>query len=107
MRHLLLFGLLFSLFQTALYAGQLYGSVISGGRGVSASIEVDCGGAITRGGTQGDGSYRINIPQQGKCTFTVLGYRGASTAVFSYGDPRQYDFNLEPRPDGSYELRGR
>ncbi|HYR88889.1 MAG TPA: hypothetical protein VE422_32735 [Terriglobia bacterium] len=107
MRHLIFSGLLLGLLQTTLYGGQIYGSVISGGRGVAGGIEINCGGVVTRGGAAGDGSYRINVPQKGKCTLTLLDYPGASADVFSYGEPRQYDFNLEPRKDGRYDLRGR
>ncbi len=96
-------------FPTFLNAGQIYGSVTSSGRGLSrAGIEINCGGAITQGSTAPDGSYRINVPQEGQCTLTLSGYPGpASTVVFSYPNPSQYDFELLRLPDGRYELRKR
>lgn len=110
MQHLRYFCLgMILLFPTLLYAGQIYGSVTSAGRGLSrAGIEINCGGAITTGSTATDGSYRINVPQQGQCTFTLSGYAGpASAVVFSYPNPSQYDFELVRLSDGRYELRKR
>ena len=93
----------------ALSAGQVYGSVTSSGSGVArAAVEIHCGQATSSGSTAGDGSYRINVPQQGQCSLTLPGYSGRPSAVvFSYPNPSQYDFDLVRRPDGSYELRRR
>jgi hypothetical protein len=92
-----------------LFAGQIYGSVTAGGRAVpKAVISVKCGGAVTTGATADDGSYRMNVPQQGRCTFELSSYRGQPSAdVFSYPNPAQYDFDLVRRSDGNYELRRR
>ena len=97
------------LFPAVLYAGQIYGNVTSAGRGVpQAGVEVNCEGIITKGVTAGDGSYRINVPQQGQCKLTLSGYTGAPSAVvFSYPNPSQYDFELVRHGDGNYELRKR
>lgn len=94
---------------SALYAGQIYGSVTSSGSSVSkAAVEIHCGQATTGGSTAGDGSYRINVPQQGQCSLTLPGYSGRPSAVvFSYPNPSQYDFDLVRHPEGSYELRRR
>jgi len=82
------------LLPSLLYAGQIFGSISSSGRGLAnATIEISCGGVVTQGATTGDGSYRINVPQQGQCTFTLPQY-GASTIVVSYPNPSQYDFQL-------------
>ncbi len=83
------------LLPSLLHAGQIFGSITSSGRGVAnATIEINCGGAITTGATTSDGSYRINVPQQGQCIFT-LPQHGASAIVVSYPNPSQYDFQLE------------
>ena len=97
------------LFPAVLYAGQIYGSVTSAGKGVpQAGVEINCEGIITRGVTAGDGSYRINVPQQGQCRLTLSGYTGAPSAVvFSYPNPSQYDFELLRHDDGNYEIRKR
>jgi len=103
------FCLVIVLFPTVLHAGQIFGSVTSAGRGISqAGIEIHCGGSVTKGVTAGDGSYRINVVQQGQCTLTLSGYQGSPSAVvFSYPNPSQYDFELVRHPDGNYELRKR
>lgn len=94
---------------SALFAGQIYGSVTSSGHGVArAAIEINCNGAITSGNTAPDGSYRINVPQQGQCTLSLPAYSGRPSAVvFSYPDPSQYDFELFAGPNGAYQLRRR
>lgn len=97
------------IFPAVLNAGQIYGSVISGGKGVArANIEINCNGAVTRGGTTADGSYRINVPQQGQCLLTLPDYAGRPSAViFSNPNPAPFSFELVRRADGNYELRRR
>lgn len=97
------------LLPAVLYAGQIYGSITSAGRGVArANIEINCSGAITRGATAADGSYRIPVPQQGQCTLMLPDYAGRPSAViFSNPNPSLYNFELVRRPDGNYELRRR
>jgi len=69
-----------------LHAGQIYGTIVSGGQPLKgASFEIHCGkeSAVT-GTTGGDGTYRINVPQEGQCTFTLPGFEGRPSAtVFS------------------------
>jgi hypothetical protein len=91
------------------YAGQILGSVTTSGKGLSgAGIQVTCGGSAIPGSTASDGSYRINVPQQGQCTFTLVGYAGAPSAiVFSNPNPSHYDFELVHIANGNYELRKR
>jgi hypothetical protein len=93
------------LFPSLAYAGQVYGSLIAGGRGaVKVAIEITCAGAVTTGTTASDGSYRINVSRQGQCTFTLPGYEGRPSAVvFSYPKPTQYDFELVGK-SGTYRL---
>lgn len=109
MRTLVCFGVAAGLWTASAWAGQMYGSVSEGGRGVGAArIEIDCAGNVTPGETASDGSYRVNVPQEGRCTFTViLQQRRASIVVFSYPNPAKYDFELVRRPDGNLELRRR
>jgi hypothetical protein len=108
MRGLKCLGLSVVLLPSLLHAGQIFGSITSSGKGVAnAPIAITCAGAVTKGATSGDGSYRINVPQQGQCTLTLPGYGArASAVVFSYPNPRQYDFELVGA-NGSYQLRKR
>jgi hypothetical protein len=93
----------------ALHAGQVYGSVVYGGTGVAqATIEITCRGSTTSGVTAADGSYRINVTQEGQCTFTLAGYAGGPSAIiFSNPNPSAYNFELVMHQNGTYELRRR
>jgi hypothetical protein len=98
------------LLPVVLSAGQIYGSVISGGGAVSsAAIEITCGGTVAaKGATAADGSYRIDVEQQGQCEFALPEFNGRPSAVvFSGPNPSAYNFELVQRPDGAYELRRR
>lgn len=94
---------------TVLFAGQLYGSVISRGNGlVGATIEINCGGAVTSGATVAGGAYRINVGPQGQCAFTLPQYPGRPSAVvFSTPNPSAYNFELVDVGGGRYALRRR
>ena len=93
-----------------LSAGQLYGTIVSNGQPVKgASIEIQCGkDAAVTGTTGGDGAYRINVPQEGQCTFALPAFEGRPSAtVFSSPNPASYNFELAKLADGKYELRRR
>ena len=96
------------LFPAAVHAGQIYGTIVLGGKGVSTKIEIKCGDDATGGESAADGSYRINVAQQGQCTLMLPAYMGApSSAIFSGPNPTAYNFELAQLPDGNYELRRR
>jgi hypothetical protein len=91
-------------------AGQLYGTIVSEGQPVKgAGIEIQCGKeAAVTGSTAGDGAYRINVPHEGQCTFTLTTFDGRPSAtVFSGPNPAAFNFELAKTADGKYELRRR
>jgi hypothetical protein len=90
----------------ALYAGQVYGTIVMDGKGVSgASVEIQCGNdAATSGATGADGSYRINVPQQGQCTLSLPSHGKASAMIFSGPNPSAFNFELVKTGD-KYELK--
>jgi hypothetical protein len=93
-----------------LHAGQIYGTIVSDGQPVKGtSIEIQCGNeAAVTGSTAADGTYRINVSQQGQCTFVLPAFEGRpSTTVFSSPNPTSYNFELAKLADGKYELRRR
>jgi hypothetical protein len=97
-------------YPAVLDAGQVYGTIVSEGKGVqNANIEIKCGSAdAVTGATAADGAYRINVAQQGQCTFTLLGYAGRpSASIFSSPNPALYNFDLVKLGDGKFELRRR
>lgn len=102
--------MLLALFGTAvLDAGQIYGTIVSGGKGLpSANVEVKCGDDAVTGSTAADGAYRINVAPQGQCTLTLTGVAGRpAAAIFSGPNPTLYNFELVKLGDGKFELRRR
>ena len=90
-------------------AGQIYGSISEAGRAVAKTpVEIACEGiAAVKGSTSSDGSYRLDVPKQGRCTLTLPGYAGRpSSVVFSYSAPSRNDFELV-KTKNAYELRRR
>jgi hypothetical protein len=91
-------------------AGQIYGTIVLDGQGVkSVAIEIQCGKEeAVMGTTAADGSYRINIPQQGQCTLRLPSYEGRpSASIFSGPNPAAYNYELVKLADGKYELKRR
>jgi len=93
-----------------LYAGQVYGTIVSEGQGLkTVNIEIQCGkDAPVTGATAADGAYRLNVPQQGQCTLALPSYAGRPSAViFSGPNPSLYNFDLVKLGDGKFELKRR
>ena len=88
-------------------AGQIYGTIVLGGKGVKSKIEIKCGADTTPGESAADGSYRINVAQQGMCALALPEYKGASASIFSAPNPSAFNFELVQKPDMTYELRRR
>ena len=91
------------------YAGQIYGTIVLEGQGVkSAALEIQCGkDEPVKGTTAADGSYRINVPQQGQCTLTLPSYEGSSAAIFSGPNPAAYNYELVKGANGKFEVKRR
>jgi len=91
------------------YGGQVYGTIVMEGQGVkSAALEIQCGKEEpVKGTTAADGSYRINVPQQGQCTLVLPDQAGKPSAmVFSTPNPALFNFELVKAGNG-YELKRR
>ena len=92
------------------YAGQIYGTIVLEGQGVkSAALEIQCGkDEPVKGTTAADGSYRLNVPQQGQCTLTLPSYEGSpSASIFSGPNPAAYNYELVKAANGKFELKRR
>ena len=96
------------LLPAVVYAGQIYGTIIMDGQGVkSAALEIQCGkDDPVKGTTAADGSYRVNVPQQGQCTLTLPSHGKASAMIFSGPNPSAFNFELVKSGD-KYELKRR
>jgi hypothetical protein len=98
------------LFPGSLHAAQILGTIRNGGNPLpNATIQVSCGGHRHDGRTDQYGSYSLNVPEKGKCSFfvTVNGNTVGPADVFSYDDPVRADFDVMPDPKGSLALRRR
>lgn len=89
-------------------AGEIYGTVKEGGKPVKAGtkIEVKCAKGSYGADTDKLGSYRLFVPEQGKCTLSVkAGAASPQMIVHSFEDSARYNLVLEKK-DGKPALRG-
>lgn len=92
-------------------AGQIYGNVKEGNRSVGEGVEIsiNCASKPIAARTDTYGSYKIYVPNSGKCSLTIL-YQNRWSQPFSiYSDqePVRYDFELLKQPDGTFTLKRR
>lgn len=90
-------------------AGEIFGSILKGGKPVSAGMKV----AVTSAGktysadTDKFGSYRLFVKEKGKCAITLFAKEGDSLAtaeLVSYEKSTRYDWILETQ-EGVTSLR--
>ena len=107
MRKVFLAMLCLAIFHTTTLAGEIYGTVKEGGKPIQAGtkVEVKCAKGNYSAETDKLGSYRLFVPEQGKCTLSVK-YGGASPqmTVNSFDDSARYNLVLEKK-DGKPSLR--
>ena len=92
---------------TTALAGEIYGTVKEGGKPVQAGtkVEVKCAKGSYSAETDKLGSYRLFVPEQGKCTLSVKSGDGSpQMAVHSFEDSARYNLVLEKK-DGKSSLR--
>jgi len=107
MKRLILLCLAVAACPDSLFGGPIYGSIsYNGGALRGATVTVTCAGR--RDGsvpTRDDGSYRVIVQQEGRCTMTVSGTFGsASGEVVSSGNAAKYNFAVV-RGRLGFELR--
>jgi len=92
---------------TTAQAGEIYGTVKEGGKPVKAGtkVEVKCAKGSYTAETDKLGSYRLFVPEQGKCTLSVKsGDVPPQMIVHSFEDSARYNLVLEKK-DGKSSLR--
>ena len=107
MRKALMTLLCLAAFFTAAGAGEIYGTIQEGGKPVQAGTKVEVRCAKGSYATQTDklGSYRLFLPEQGKCTLSVrAGGAALQATVHSYEDSARYNLVVEKK-DGKPALR--
>lgn len=99
--------LLFLLCPAFAVAGEIYGSITEGEKSIGPGVKVDIvfEGKTLSAETDKNGSYRLYIQGQGKCTLTVhYKQQSPSIEISSYEGSVRYDLILEMK-DGRYSLR--
>ena len=91
----------------AAYAGKIYGSVSEGGKPVGQGVKVEatCGANNYAAQTDAYGSFKLFVPDKGKCALKVY-YQGQTPSfeISSYEGSVQYDLILE-KQGAQYTLR--
>jgi hypothetical protein len=88
-------------------AGEFYGTIKEGGKPVKAAtkVEVKCAKGSYGAETDKLGSYRLFVPEQGKCALSVtLGDATPQMSVHSFEDSARYNLIIEKK-DGKPALR--
>lgn len=107
MRKVFLTMICLAIFHTSSQAGEIYGTVKEGGKPIKAGtkIEVKCARGSYGAETDKLGSYRLYVPEQGKCTLSVKsGGVSPQMIVHSFEDSARYNLVLEQK-DGKSSLR--
>jgi hypothetical protein len=107
MRTLFLAMLCLAISCTTALAGEIYGTVKEGGKPVKAGtkLEVKCAKGSYSAETDNLGSYRLFVPEQGKCTLSVkAGDASPQMTIHSFEDSSRYNLVLEKK-DGKSSLR--
>ena len=88
-------------------AGKIYGSLTTAGKPVEqgVKVEITCGGKTYAAQTDTYGSFKLYVPDKGKCALKVS-YQGQSPSfeITSYEGSVQYDLILE-KTGAQYTLR--
>jgi hypothetical protein len=107
MRRIIAIPLFLAFFVPFAQAGEIYGTVKEGGKPVKAGtkVEVRCAKGSYATETDKLGSYRLFLPEEGKCTLSVRsGDAAPQMAVHSFEDSARYNLVLEKK-DGKAALR--
>ncbi|MCR4310125.1 MAG: hypothetical protein NUW14_08975 [Deltaproteobacteria bacterium] len=92
---------------TTALAGEIYGTIKEVGKPIKAGtkVEVKCAKGSYSAETDKLGSYRLFVPEQGKCTLSVKSGAVAPQMIFhSFEDSARYNLVLEKK-DGKPALR--
>ena len=92
---------------TTVLAGEIYGTIKEGGKPIKegTKVEVKCPKGSYSAETDKLGSYRLFVPEQGKCTLSVTsGAVSPQMTIHSFEDSTRYNLVLEKK-DGKSSLR--
>ena len=107
MRRAFIVALLMLGLSSLAFAGKIYGSITEAGKPVASGVkvEVTCGGKSYAAQTDAYGSFKVFVPDKGKCMLKVF-YQGQTPSfeINSYEGAAQYDLILE-NTGGQYTLK--
>ncbi len=94
-------------FSTVAYAGRINGTITESGKAVAqgVKVEVTCGANNYAAQTDAYGTFKLFVPDKGKCALKV-NYQGQAPSfeINSYEGSVQYDLILE-KQGAQYTLR--
>ena len=95
-------------FASLAMAGNIYGGITEGGKPVGQGVKlgVTCGANQYPAETDANGSFKLFVKDQGKCSLKIT-YQGQTPTfdINSYEGPVQYDLILEKQQNGQYTLK--
>jgi len=107
MKRISILLLLMLSFAAQAVAGNIYGSITDTGKPVAQGVKIDitCGANNHPSQTDANGSFKLFVPDKGKCTLKVT-YQGQtpSIEINSYDGSVQYDLILE-KQGNQYALK--
>jgi hypothetical protein len=107
MRKIYLAMLCLTIPYTTALAGEIYGTIKESGKPIKAGtkVEVKCAKGSFSAETDKLGSYRLFVPEQGKCTLSVMsGDIAPQMTINSFEDSVRYNLVLDKK-DGKPALR--
>lgn len=107
MRKIYLAMLCLAIPHTTALAGEVYGTIKESGKPIKAGtkVEVKCAKGSFSAETDKLGSYRLFVPEQGKCTLSVRsGDIAPEMTINSFEDSARYNLVLDKK-DGKPALR--
>jgi hypothetical protein len=107
MKQILILAILCILIASVAHGGEIFGSIKENNKPVAKGIKIEiiAPKKAYTAETDSFGSYRVFVPEKGKCTFKLNYNKQTPTFdIFSYDKSTRYDFIIETVKD-KYILR--
>jgi len=88
-------------------AGEIFGTILAGGKPApkGTKVEVICGQKSYTSASDAYGSFRLFVPEKGKCTLKVyIDKQSPSIDITSYEKSTRCDISIEHK-DGRFSLK--
>jgi hypothetical protein len=107
MKHIIVVLVLMLLSFSFASAGEIFGTIKEAGKAVPKGTKIEIASTQKTYSAQTDvyGSYRLYVPEKGKCTLKVyVNKQSPSMDIFSYEKSTRCDISLESK-NGQYTLK--